>query len=232
MSERDDSQPALIVFDFDGTLYRGDSGIALVIWLLRAHPLRMAAALLVAPVLGPLFRWLRWRRTVVSGFLWIASVGLPEHVCATRLEQYVRVNAAKLRGRLLVEGIACMARHRADGEQVVIATGAPPELVGQILALVAHEPVPVVGTLLGRRAGGLVALRHCHAEEKLRMLREAGYEQPIAVAYSDSTADLPLLQSAQQPVVANAGAKARSAFAQALGARMHTVRWISSDPVV
>lgn len=232
MSERDDSQPALIVFDFDGTLYRGDSGIALIVWLLRRHPLRMLVALLVAPVLAPLFRWLRWRRTVVSGFLWIASVGVTDRECAARLEQYVRANAVTLRARLLVDGLACLARHRADGEQVVIATGAPPELVGQILALVAHEPVPVVGTLLGRRAGGLIAVRHCHAEEKLRMLREAGFEEPVAVAYSDSTADLPLLRSAQQPVVANAGAEVRAKFAQELGARMHTVRWISSGPGV
>ena len=38
---------------------------------------------------------------------------------------------------------------------------------------------------------------------KMTMLREAGYTRPVAVAYTDSSADLPLLQAAQRPVVVN-----------------------------
>ncbi len=34
----------------------------------------------------------------------------------------------------------------------------------------------------------------------MTMLREAGFDAAVAVAYSDSTADLPLLQAAAQPV--------------------------------
>lgn len=228
MSADRGSEPRLVVFDFDGTLYRGDSGVELVLWLLRRQPLRAFAALLAAPLLAPLFQRMRWRRVVVSGFLWIASVGVSDREGEQRLARYVRDNAAALRARLLDAGLACLHRHRQAGDRVVIATGAPPELVAQILALTAHEPVPVVGTVLGRRAGGLVAVRHCHGEEKLRMLREAGFEAPVAVAYSDSTADLPLLLSAQQPVVVNAGLKTQAAFARALGARMHTLRWVGA----
>ena len=36
----------------------------------------------------------------------------------------------------------------------------------------------------------------------MRMIWDAGYDQ-IAVAYSDSSADLPLLQAARKPVVVN-----------------------------
>ena len=38
---------------------------------------------------------------------------------------------------------------------------------------------------------------------KMTMLRAAGYTRQVAAAYSDSSADLPLLQAAQQPVVVN-----------------------------
>ena len=38
---------------------------------------------------------------------------------------------------------------------------------------------------------------------KMRMLREAGFIGDVAMAYSDSTADLPLLQAARRPVVVN-----------------------------
>src|SRR5690606_34638650 len=71
-----------------------------------------------------------------------------------------------------------------------------------ILAFVAHEQVPVPGTERGPRLGAVVAVRHCHAEEKMRMLREAGYDR-IEAAYSDSSADLPLLRAAARPVVVN-----------------------------
>jgi phosphatidylglycerophosphatase C len=37
---------------------------------------------------------------------------------------------------------------------------------------------------------------------KMRMIREAGYGD-IAIAYSDSSADLPLLKAARQAVVVN-----------------------------
>ena len=59
--------------------------------------------------------------------------------------------------------------------KVSIATGAPPELARAILAFVAHEDVPVIGTQVGPRFGAVGALRHCHPEMKVRMIREAGY---------------------------------------------------------
>ena len=49
---RDDAQ--LVVFDFDHTLYDGDSGSHLFAWLIRRNPLRMLAAVLITPLFGPL----------------------------------------------------------------------------------------------------------------------------------------------------------------------------------
>lgn len=230
MSARTAAEPALVVFDFDGTLYRGDCGTDWVVWLLREQPWRWLLALPLVPVFGPLYLIMRWRRVAISAFLWVASVGLSSVDETARHAHFVRDRAGLLRGRLLVDGLACLHRHRLAGDRVVIATGAPPALVEQILELLAHEPLPVVGTRLGVRAGGLIALRHCHGAEKLRMLREAGFEAPVAVAYSDSLVDLPLLVSAQQPVVVNARRSAQAAFAQALGAHMHSLRWVNSGP--
>ena len=104
--------------------------------------------------------------------------------------------------RLLPHALEVFREHRATGDRVVVATGAPPELARAILSFVAHEDVPVIGTAVGPRLGAVVATRHCHNEEKMRMLRERGYGE-IAVAYSDSSADLPLLKAARAPVVVN-----------------------------
>ena len=44
----------LVVFDFDHTLYDGDSGSHLFKWLIERHWWRVLLALLVAPVAGPM----------------------------------------------------------------------------------------------------------------------------------------------------------------------------------
>jgi len=111
---------------------------------------------------------------------------------------------------------------------VVIATGAPPELARAILAFVAHEAVPVIGTEVGPRLGAIVATRHCHNEEKMRMLRERGYGD-IAIAYSDSSADLPLLVAAKAPVVVNPKSASVALFRRVLPAGTPILNWGCKD---
>lgn len=203
MSDAAPSARQLVVFDFDHTLYAGDSGTHLFKWLIARNPLRIAAATVAAIVLGPLVAWLPTRRFGISGFVWIGTFGLHDaHKFDTWIDRYVREHEGEIRARLLPKALQVFARHRASGDRVVVATGAPPELARAILAFVAHQDVAVIGTHVGPQFGAMMALRHCHAEEKMRMLREAGYAD-IDVAYSDSSADLPLLKAAKKPVVVN-----------------------------
>lgn len=192
-----------VVFDFDHTLYDGDSGSHLFAWLIRRSAWRTALALLATPLLGPMVAFLPTRRRGISGYVWIGTVGMrgPRTLDAA-IDRYVAGHDAQIRERLLPVALEVLHRHREAGDRVVIATGAPPELARAILAFVAHEAVPVIGTQVGPRLGAIVAVRHCHAEEKMRMLRERGYGE-IAIAYTDSSADLPLLKAARAPVVVN-----------------------------
>ncbi len=191
----------LVVFDFDHTLYDGDSGAHLVAWLLKRRAWRKALAVLATPLLLPLVAWLPTRRHGISGYLWIGTVGdaLP---IEGLIDAYVAANAASIRARLLPPALAVLHRHRAAGDEVVVATGAPPELARAILDFVAHQDLPVVGSLGRRLLGGYVTDQHCHAENKMRMLRARGFGA-VETAYSDSSADLPLLRAARRPVVVN-----------------------------
>ncbi|MFT4246679.1 MAG: haloacid dehalogenase-like hydrolase [Pseudomonas sp.] len=193
----------LVVFDFDHTLYDGDSGSHLFAWLIRRNPVRLLAALLATPILGPMVALLPTRRRGVSGYVWIATFGMHRAREFNRvIDAYVLRHEADIRRRLLPHALEVFAGHRRRGDRVIVATGAPPELARAILGFVAHQDVPVIGSLVGSRLGAVTATRHCHNEEKMRMLRERGYGD-IAVAYSDSTADLPLLKAARAPVVVN-----------------------------
>ncbi|MFS8137025.1 MAG: haloacid dehalogenase-like hydrolase [Thermomonas sp.] len=221
----------LVVFDFDHTLYDGDSGSHLFKWLIERNWWRRLLALLVAPVAGPMVAWLPTRRSGISVFVWIGTLGLSgARLHGSRdlnavIDDYVALHAESIRARLLPVALAVLHAHREAGDLVVVATGAPPELARAILAFVAHEDVPVIGTVVGPKFGGIAAIRHCHSHMKMTMLRDAGYAQPVAVAYSDSSADLPLLQAAQNPVVVNPKASSVALFRRVLPAGTPILNW-------
>ena len=225
MSAVPDPARPLVVFDFDHTLYDGDSGSHLFAWLIRRSGWRTVLALLATPVLGPMVAWLPTRRYGISGYVWIGTVGMSgPRTLDNAIDRYVAGHEAQIRQRLLPVALEVLHRHREAGDRVVIATGAPPELARAILAFVAHETVPVIGTQVGPRLGAIVAVRHCHAEEKMRMLREQGLGA-IDIAYSDSSADLPLLLAAKSPVVVNPKHGAVALFRRVLPEGTPILNW-------
>lgn len=193
----------LVVFDFDHTLCDGDAGTSFYRWLIGRAWWRGLLALLVAPVAGPMLAFLPTRKRGISAFVWAGSVG--ERLSLEALiDRYVGLHETKLRASALPIALAVFAGHRRRGDRVVVATGAPPRLARAILERVAGDAdLPMLGTELGPGCGGLVVARHCHHAMKMVMLRDADFTQPIVAAYSDSSADLPLLQAAAQPVVVN-----------------------------
>ena len=220
----------LVVFDFDHTLYDGDSGQHLVTWLITRHWARKLGAIVLAPLLLPMVAWLPTRRLGISGFLWIGSVGLSKarrhrgRELDLAIDRYVQANRERIRARLLPIALEVLHKHRMQGDRVVIATGAPPELARAILDFVAHEDLPVVGSLFHPFLGGLFTAEHCHARNKMRMLWDAGYDQ-VAIAYSDSSADLPLLQAAKRPVVVNPKPRRVAMFRRVLPPGTPILNW-------
>lgn len=226
----------LVVFDFDHTLYDGDSGAHLFTWLIERVWWRRVLALLMAPVFLPLVALLPTRRFGISAFVWAGTVGFHRaRDLDALIDRYVALHAEQIRARLLPIGIDVLHRHREAGDRVVVATGAPPELARAILAFVAHEDLPVVGTQVGPRLGGLGAKRHCHHAMKMTMLREAGFRDEVAIAYSDSSADLPLLREARKPVVVNPKGDSVRMFRRVLPAGTPILNWgcrrRAGDPV-
>ena len=215
----------LVVFDFDNTLYDGDSGGRLIFWLLRRNPLRSVAAIIASLVLAPLLAFIPTRRHGIGGYLWVATFGLRDYRDLNALiDCYAKAEVTRLRAALLPIALAALDAHRLAGDRVVIATGAPPELVHAILTFVARENVPVVGSHEAPWFGGLVTFDHCHAQNKLRCLARKGYGE-IAVAYSDSEADLPLLKAAKHPVVVNPKRGSIAMFRRELGSATPMLHW-------
>ena len=165
----------LVVFDFDHTLYDGDSGGHLFRWMVMRAWWRRLLALLVAPIALPMIAFLPTRRRGIGTFVWIGTIGFHRRRDLDALiDRYVAGHADRLRARLLPLALEVLHAHREAGDQVVIATGAPPELARAILDFVAHEDLPVIGSLMTPFLGGLVTDVHCHAQNKMRMIWDAG----------------------------------------------------------
>ena len=218
--------PPLVVFDFDHTLYNGDSGSHLFAWLIRRDWWRRLLALLITPIAGPMVALLPTRRFGISAYVWAGTVGMNRsRDLEAVIDEYVATHATQIRSRLLPVALKVLHLHRARGDTVIIATGAPPELARAILDFVAHDDLPVIGTEVGPRFGGVMATRHCHHEMKMRMIRDAGYDAAIEVAYSDSTADMPLLLAARRPVVVNPKARSIRVFERVLMRGTPILNW-------
>jgi len=215
----------LIVFDFDHTLYDGDSGSDFFYWLLQRNFWRKGLALLVTPLVAPLVAYLPTRRRALNVYIWIATLGLANKEGLDHLiKTYVQQQQTDIQQRLLASALAVFEQHRRAGEQVIVATGAPPQLARAILELAKQSGFPVLGSVLVPSYGAMRLSRHCHHEEKMRMLRECGYAD-IAIAYSDSHADLPLLKAARKPVVVNPKAAREAFFRQVLPEGTPLLNW-------
>ena len=108
----------LVVFDFDHTLYDGDSGSHLFRWLIERVWWRRLLALLVAPVAGPMIAWLPTRRAGISSFVWVGTVGLHRRRDLDALiDRYVAGHVDEIRSRLLP--VALEVLHRLCHAQLV-----------------------------------------------------------------------------------------------------------------
>jgi phosphatidylglycerophosphatase C len=122
----------------------------------------------------------------------------------------------------VADAIACVRRHQADGDLVVVATGCEEVLARGFLRAVDLGDLDVVGST-GRLWPPRV--RRAMGESKVAMLVERGYPPPWKAAYSDSPSDLPLFAGSPRPVLVNNDEKAARQVERTLGRRPETMTW-------
>lgn len=200
--------PRLALFDLDGTLLAHDTQLLFCQFVLRKHGLRrlflpFAAALAPAGLLGLLEA--RELKRVFLSYLWLMPRARVEALALEFAETIVPP-------LLFPEVTAAIERHRREGRVLVLNSASPEFYVREI------------GRVLGfNRSFGTrveVADRQPFIAEidgennkhgaKLPPMQAAGL-LPCAAddswAYSDSTADLPMLRLVQHPVCINPGAR-------------------------
>jgi len=186
------------IFDFDGTLLRGNSYHLFFQWVLRNRPARAPGLLLCL--------LLRKLRLVPARFLKNCTLrvlrGLSE---AEVLALGRRLHQELLAPRLRPEGLRELAQRRAEGCEIVLLTGAFDFLVAP---LVEAQAIPLWhATRLEFRDGlcaGAIDGEESRGSEKLRAMETLFAGRMVdwaeSRAYGDEEDDVPVLSRVGHPV--------------------------------
>jgi len=187
------------IFDFDGTLTRGDTLLPFLRYAVgtRAFILRLVAVL---PLLAAMALRLLDRDRAKERVLGFFVGGMPAEELARCGAEFAR---QRLPGLLRPEALAQLAWHRQHGHRCALASASPAIYVEPWARAAGFDDV-VASTLeldASGRATGRLAGGNCRAAEKLRRL-EALYgdlRELIAYGYGDTRDDLPFLERCAHP---------------------------------
>jgi len=182
----------VVVFDFDGTLVSRDSFLDFCFAYCWARPARLLLIVALLPV-ALLLLVTRSQGAAGSVLLWAITVGCSTRSFVLALRRYA---ISTLTRYAFEEIFAELGRHLGEGRRVVIATGSVPTLVRALLSAREIVRMPVAGTRLRRRWGGLITETHCTGEVKVHELRRRFGIGAWTVVYTNSFADRPLLNGA------------------------------------
>lgn len=210
-----------VVFDLDKVLLGGDASTLFLQGRFRQAPGRTLALVLAAPLLLPGSVVPQLRPLAARVMTRLAVGGSPDTdvddvAAAYRCALQVKPEAA------IADAIACLRRHEAAGERVVIATGCEETMARGYLAAIGLGHLDVIGSTGSYRPP---RIRRAMGEGKVEMLTDRGYPPPWTAVYSDAASDLPLFAGTGRPVLVNADEKAAQRVARSLGRPPETVTW-------
>lgn len=218
--------PPVVVFDFDLTLTRWDTGARFFRWLLRRERWRLALLGLALPLLAPLLLWRGTRRRVIRAAVWIATLGRTVDDLPGLVQQHLSALPAAERAAVFMpDALARLRLHMAAGHRVVVATGSLQPLARALLDEAGLHAVPLVASTLRPWLGGLVREQHCFGVNKVPMLAARGYGPPWAIAYTDHQADLPVLAHSAACFLVNPQPACLARIQQQLGGTATVLRW-------
>lgn len=202
MSDTSDAPTPVVLFDFDGVLFRGDAFTALMAHHARREWWRIVLALPIVVLAAPFLAPRRTRRRALRFIVHLMLLGLSEARYRQMAQEFGRGLAADA-GRFIAGGLSAIKRHAQDGARVVVVTGCENTLARAILDELGLRDIELIASrLVGGRFGMRVGV-HTFGPEKVRQLAQHGIHPPWDIAYSDSSADAAMLVAARSAVLVN-----------------------------
>lgn len=220
-SGADASAPRIVLFDFDGVLFHGDSFSMFMRDRFRRSLLSKVLALLTMPWWLPCLLFSRWwaARTLVH----VALFGMSQQ----RYQQLAEAFADDLVRRprqFCRDGLLTLRRHVADGDEVIVVTGCEQVLAARMLSQLGLSTVGVIGSQIKPGWSGMRVKVHNVGRRKVQSLAAKGVKN-WRVAYGDSMLDMQMLKQANEGVLVNGTPKLCKRMERALGRSVTRVAW-------
>ena len=225
MSEATDTPTPVVLFDFDGVLYRGDSFTELMQDHLRRQWWRVVLALPLLLLVAPFAAWRRTRRRAVRFVVHMSFLGI-SHERYRRMAQEFGRSLGTDAARFIEGGLQAIRRHVDSGARVVVISGCEETLLRAILDELGLRDIELIASRFVAGRFGMRVGVHTFGAEKVRQLAERGIHPPWDIAYSDSSTDAPMLVAARSSVLVNAKPATRKRLVEKLGREPdQDVRW-------
>lgn len=195
----------LAVFDFDGTMIRGDS-IVSYLWFARKKGLLSLPYLVRAGLFGAFSQaGIVSRQRAKS-----AALSFRKTLSEAQKTALDQAFAKTLINRIRPEALSVLQDHRARGDLVLLLSASTDHYMRYVA-----QDLPVDRLICSTTDESGRVLRNVRGEEKVSALRELLSELPeetdlsLSTGYGDSASDLQLLRLLGRPYLVNPGRKAR-----------------------
>lgn len=215
----------VVVFDFDLTMTRWDTAERFFHWLLRRDPWRIGIIALAFPFLGPLLLVRRLRKWPMRFGIWVATLGRRPEDLDALAEAHIASLPQGHAAVFLAQALERLESHLAQGHRVVIATGCLEPLARALLRRAGLGHVPLAASTVRPFIGGLVRDQHCFGANKILMLSAKGFAPPWATAYTDHSADIPVLTLSTERVLVSPKPRCLALIRQSIAGEVTVVGW-------
>ena len=194
----------LAIFDFDGTMIRGDS-IVSYLFFAKKEGLLSAGRLAWAGLSACLFRL----RLTAAGRAKSAALAFRKGVPAEKLDDLDRAFARELLKKVYQDALSAMNERKRQGDTVILLTASTDHYMRYVA-----EGLPVDRLICSETDRDGRVLRNMRGSEKVAALNEAVSSMPekpdwsASCAFGDSASDLQLLRLTGHPFLVNPGKKA------------------------
>jgi len=203
-------QPAVALFDLDGTLTRRDTLLPFLCGYLRRHPRRIGRLWRLPLALAAYLVRDRDRGKLKSRMIRMVMQGDSRSAIDAWCDSFVC--ALKAHGSLRAGALAVLEAHRVAGDHLVLLSASPDLYVPAIGRLLGFE-----GTLCtemqwrGDRLDGALKTANRRGAEKTRCLAQlrGQYLNLPVIAYGNSISDVDHLRAADGALLVNGSAAAR-----------------------
>lgn len=214
------------VFDFDGTLVSHDSATAFIKDLILQSWPKTLAALLATPFALPLFLSNGTRRFGISVYCWIATLGYSARDLLRAARRFQGDYFDRHGANVYQEAVDKIREHQKLGHEILVLSGSMPWMIRLLLRYHRIKVNRIIGTRGRRFLGGFIIKVHCYHKDKLRMARRLGLDiQRWRYGYSDSAADIPLLEACQKRFLINPSKRTIRRYRRRFGKSPSVLRW-------